>query len=175
MNAAVAHRSRPAIEVRSERVRRSIASGDVAIARRLLGRPFAVRGIVVMGNQLGRTIGVPTANLAPCLGSPIPACGVYAAAVRLPDGPAWPAAANVGVRPTVGDDGALRVEAHLIGFEGDLYGQEIEVAFHTWIRGERRFDSLRDLKVQLAVDIREASTLVVSAGRVQTPALPGTR
>jgi riboflavin kinase/FMN adenylyltransferase len=151
--------SRPAVEVRSERARRAIAAGDVMVASRLLGRPFAVHGVVVVGNQLGRTIGVPTANLAPCYSGPTPARGVYQASVRLPDGERWPAAANVGVRPTLGTAGELRIEAHLIGFDGDLYGSEIEVAFHRWLRNEQRFASLEDLKAQLFADIREAALL----------------
>ena len=144
----------------SERVRDAVAAGDMELAGRLLGRPFSVLREVVVGNQIGRTIGVPTANLAPDPRAVAPARGVYAAIVVLPDGSRWPAAANVGVRPTVDDAGELRIEAHLIGFDGDLYGQEIDVALTTRLRDERRFESLDDLKAQLAMDIRQAADTI---------------
>ncbi|MBI5088979.1 MAG: hypothetical protein HZB15_09015 [Actinobacteria bacterium] len=151
--------SRPVVEVRNERCRRAIIEGEVVLARRLLGRPYAVSGLVVVGNQIGRTIGFPTANLASAPGMLAPPTGVYATRVTLPDGDVWAAATNIGVRPTVETDGEVRIEAHLIGFDGDLYGHEIEVAFVARIRPERRFASLDDLKSQLGADIQQVSTL----------------
>jgi riboflavin kinase/FMN adenylyltransferase len=134
----------------------AIEAGDVEVVLELTGQPFSVRGEVVVGNQLGRTIGVPTANLADQPRAVVPAKGVYASVVTLDDGSRWPGATNVGVRPTVTDDGAVRIETHLIGFDGDLYGMIIEVAFLTRLRGERRFAGLEQLKEQLALDITEA-------------------
>lgn len=151
--------SRPCMEVRNERCRRAITDGEVVLASRLLGRPYAVSGLIVVGNQIGRTIGFPTANLAPAPGLLAPSCGVYATRVTLPGGEVWAAATNIGVRPTVETDGEVRIEAHLIGFDGDLYGQEIEVAFVARIRPERRFASLDDLKSQLRADVEQVGTI----------------
>src|SRR5690349_5213059 len=110
-------------------IHRAIEAGDVEFVLELTGEPFVARGEVVVGNQLGRTIGVPTANLADQPRAVVPANGVYASVVTLVDGSRWPGATNVGVRPTVADDGAVRIETHLIGFDGDLYGMVIDVAF----------------------------------------------
>jgi riboflavin kinase/FMN adenylyltransferase len=153
------------MEVRNERCRRAIADADLGLAARLLGRPYAVNGLVVVGNQIGRTIGFPTANLASAPQLLAPPCGVYATAVRLADGAAWPAATNVGVRPTVETDGEVRIEAHLIGFDGDLYGQEIEIAFVARIRAERRFASLDDLKSQLRADVEQVGRITSEVRR----------
>ena len=112
--------------VSSSRVRAAVMSGDVATARRLLGRPFRVAGEVVHGHHLGRTIGFPTANVAPPPGVAPLADGIYAAWARLPgDETPRPAVAYIGSRPTV-NGGERMVETHLLDFDGDLYGQTID-------------------------------------------------
>jgi len=137
--------------ISSSRVREALESGDVGEARTLLGRDYFVDGEVVRGDGRGRTIGVPTANLAP-EEQILPANGVYAARCRTGAG-AWHAAAvNVGERPTFGG-GRVRLEAHLLDFEGDLYGARLRVAFHERLRGEQRFDGKDALVAQIRRDI----------------------
>jgi len=135
----------------SSRIRKAILAGDLAEAELVLGRPHALAGAVVRGDGRGRTIGVPTANLAP-EEQILPANGVYAARCRTGAG-AWHAAAvNVGERPTFGG-GRVRLEAHLLDFEGDLYGARLRVAFHERLRGEQRFDGMDALVAQIRRDI----------------------
>ena len=137
--------------ISSSRVREALESGDVGEARTLLGRDYFVDGEVVRGDGRGRTIGVPTANLAP-EEQILPANGVYAARCRTGAG-AWHAAAvNVGERPTFGG-GRVRLEAHLLDFEGDLYGAQLRVAFHERLRGEQRFGGKDALVAQIRRDI----------------------
>jgi riboflavin kinase / FMN adenylyltransferase len=137
--------------ISSSRVREALESGDVGEARTLLGRDYFVDGEVVRGDGRGRTIGVPTANLAP-EEQILPANGVYAARCRTGAG-AWHAAAvNVGERPTFGG-GRVRLEAHLLDFEGDLYGARLRMAFHERLRGEQRFDGKDALVAQIRRDI----------------------
>jgi riboflavin kinase/FMN adenylyltransferase len=140
--------------ISSSRVREAVERGDVGEARTLLGRDYFVDGEVVHGDGRGRTIGVPTANLAPAE-QILPAHGVYAARCQ-PGAGAWHAAAvNVGERPTFGG-GRVRLEAHLVDFEGDLYGARLRVAFHERLRGEQRFESKDALVAQIRRDIEAA-------------------
>lgn len=149
--------------VSSSTVRRLLADGNVEKAADLLTRPYMLRGIVVEGKRLGRSIGYPTANLKPCSpNSLIPGNGVYAAFVTTPDGMRRPAVVNIGVRPTVdnpdsADSEPLRsVEAHIPAFNGYLYDDEITVEFVHRIRDERKFKNLDKLKAAIAGDIRIA-------------------
>lgn len=129
-----------------------LQAGRVDEATVLLGRPFRVEGEVVRGNQLGRTIGFPTANLTPDERMAIPANGVYAAGVTV--GPwTFRAAVNIGTRPTVDDRGITVIEAHLLDHSDDLYGRWIRVEFLRRLRDERRFESLDALTEQLARDV----------------------
>lgn len=114
-----------------------------------------ISGTVVRGHQLGRRLGYPTANVA-AVGneSAIPRRGVYAAIATLPDARRFPAMVNIGYRPTVDQEHRLSVEAHLIGFSGDLYGQRLSLRFIDRIRDERKMESLDDLKAQLARDLQ---------------------
>jgi tRNA pseudouridine(55) synthase/riboflavin kinase/FMN adenylyltransferase len=142
--------------VSSSRVRAAVMSGDVATARRLLGRPFRVAGEVVHGQHLGREIGFPTANVVPPDGLAPLADGIYAAWGWLPgDQSPRPAVAYVGNRPTV-DDGARMVETHLLDFDGDLYGQTLATDLLERLRPDARFDSLADLIAQMQIDKAQA-------------------
>ena len=153
------------VGVSSTKIRRALLeTGDVVTAARYLGRPYALTGPVVRGQQLGRTIGYPTANIGPGL-EPlklVPADGVYAVRARTPDGALHPAMLNIGHRPTVG--GTTRtVEAHLLGgFDADLYDQPLTVYFVARLRDEQKFASLEALKAQLAKDAEAATRALQS-------------
>ena len=145
----------PAIS--SSAIRRAVGEGRVEKAAGMLGRPYSLEGTVEQGNRLGRTIGFPTANLRPEAGRLVPANGVYSADAILPGGERRRAVVNIGVRPTVGDNLRPTVEAHIIGWHGDLYGKELTLEFLRHLRDERRFDSLDSLKRQIEADTAEAS------------------
>ncbi|MFO1459934.1 MAG: bifunctional riboflavin kinase/FAD synthetase [Verrucomicrobiota bacterium] len=151
--------------VSSSRIRQCIREGSFESASELLGRPYAVSGRVMAGNQLGRTLGFPTANLD-ISGLELPPNGVYAAWVqRIAQEQEYPAVLNLGTRPTVTQDREeLRFEVHLLDFEGDLYGEELEVAFVGLIRGEKRFPNTAGLRVQIAEDIATARRLLDAPG-----------
>jgi riboflavin kinase/FMN adenylyltransferase len=144
--------------VSSSLIRGLIAAGEVERANAFLGSPFQLRGPVAHGDKRGRTLGYPTANLVPDPALLYPGHGVYAcrAAVEL-DGEWrwWPAATNVGVRPTFVTGRGLLVEAFLLGFEGDLYGRELRLAFLERLRGELRFDSVEALVEQMERDVED--------------------
>jgi riboflavin kinase / FMN adenylyltransferase len=139
--------------VSSSRVRRLIGEGHVAEARELLTAPYRIRGLVVPGAMRGSQIGFPTANLD-AIDTLLPAQGVYAGRARA-DGRNWPAAIHIGPNPTFGEQ-ALKVEVHLIGWEGPLYGNLLEVDFWTRLRGTQRFDGLDALQSQLKRDVAAA-------------------
>jgi riboflavin kinase/FMN adenylyltransferase len=140
--------------VSSSHIRGLIAAGDVAQAAEFLGEPFLFEGEVVTGDRRGRELGVPTANLVPDDAYVAPGHGVYGAAAN-----GYPTAVNVGVRPTFESGRGLLVEAHLIGFEGDLYGQQLRIAFLERMRGEKRFDSVDELVEQMQRDLVEAEKI----------------
>lgn len=148
-------------DVNSTRVRRLLADGLPEIAARMLGRPYSVRGSVVRGDERGRTLGFPTANLEP-ESEVLPAPGVYAGELRLLDagepapGTRLLAVTNVGHRPTFKDGAALLAEAHAIDWSGDLYGRRVELSFPIRLRGERRFPGVDALRSQIAADVAEA-------------------
>jgi len=139
--------------VSSSRVREAIQAGDIDLARQLLTRPYRLRGMVTHGAGRGGRIGFPTANLA-AIDTLLPAHGVYAARAITPAGN-WPAAVNIGPNPTFGEQ-ALKVEIHLIGFTGSLYGQPLEVDFLSRLRSIRPFESVAALQAQLAHDVAAA-------------------
>jgi riboflavin kinase/FMN adenylyltransferase len=140
--------------VSSSHIRGLIAAGDVGQAAEFLGEPFLFEGEVMTGDRRGRELGVPTANLVPDDAYVAPGHGVYAAAAN-----GYPTAVNVGVRPTFESGRGLLVEAHLIGFEGDLYGQQLRIAFLERMRGEKRFDSVDELVEQMQRDLVEAQKI----------------
>ncbi len=143
--------------VSSTAIRRSLAGGDVAAAGRMLGRPYELRGTVVAGDQRGRQIGFPTANIPVPRAMAVPADAVYAGWYLHPDGTRHPAALNLGRRPTFYEhaDTSL-LEAHLIDFEGDLYDDLARVQFVELLRSEVRFESVEALAAQLERDIDAA-------------------
>jgi riboflavin kinase/FMN adenylyltransferase len=137
--------------VSSSHIRGLVAAGEVDVAAEFLGGPFLYEGEVVEGDRRGRELGFPTANIVPDDKLAYPGHGIYAAWAH-----GHPAAVNVGVRPTfVTGRGAL-IEAFLIDFEGDLYGQTLRLAFLERLRGEKRFDSVDDLVAQMHLDVQQA-------------------
>ncbi|HEY3722446.1 MAG TPA: bifunctional riboflavin kinase/FAD synthetase [Acidimicrobiia bacterium] len=147
----------------STRVRGALANGDVAAAASLLGHPHEVRGTVVRGDQRGRELGFPTANVAVPEEICLPADGIYAGEYQGPDGVWRPAAISLGRRPTFYEDAEHSLlEAYLLDFDGDLYGQPASVRFLERLRGEQRFDSVDDLVAQMAKDV-EATRQVVGS------------
>jgi len=137
--------------ISSTRIRDLILAGDVAVASRMLGRDYQIRGVVVTGrNRGGRQLGFPTANIR-LEDELCPACGIYAVTVEW-EGKSWPGVANVGYSPTF-DDRIFTVEVYLIDFEGDLYGKRMRVNFVERLREERRFESLAALSAQIRKDI----------------------
>lgn len=147
--------------ISSTRIRRLLQDGYPERASADLGRPWAVRGPVTYGDQRGRTIGFPTANVP--LGRHLePARGVYAVTVRLPDGAEVPGVANIGRRPTVNEGVESRVEAHLFDWKGDLYGQEVAVALHAFLRAEKKFASFDELRGQIVVDAEQVRALLLA-------------
>ena len=163
-------------EYKSTSVRRAIAAGDMAVATEMLGRPHDLRGVVVPGDQRGRTIGFPTANVVPSDRACLPPDGVYATWVRVHDddgdgggaavGPPIASVTNLGLRPTFRssqDAAPVRlVEAHCFDTDRDLYGRTVDVAFVEMLRPERRFGSVDELTAQIAADA-EAARAVLGA------------
>jgi riboflavin kinase/FMN adenylyltransferase len=145
--------------VSSSRIRRALAEGDCATATRLLTRPFAIRAAVQHGDKRGRLLGYPTANMG-LSDYQRPTYGIYAVMVRLPDGSERAGVASLGVRPTFEPPVEL-LETYIFDWSGDLYGQEVEVALHHYLRPERRFDGLEPLIAQMQADEAEARRLLL--------------
>jgi riboflavin kinase/FMN adenylyltransferase len=147
--------------VSSTAIRRALAGGDVGLATQLLGRPFEARGVVVAGDQRGRTIGFPTANVQVPGHICLPADGVYAGWYQRPDGQRYPVAINLGRRPTFYEHAdASLLEAHLIDADVDLYGEAAQVQFTHFLRSEKKFDGIDGLMAQLKNDVEAARRLV---------------
>jgi riboflavin kinase/FMN adenylyltransferase len=149
----------PEITVRGQRIssskiRELLAAGKINFARRMLGRPYGVEGQIIHGDQRGRTIGFPTANLKP-RNRVIPKYGVYASA-NLIDGKWRRSITNVGVRPTFAGDKEPSIESYIFDFDGDLYGDVLRVRFLHRIRDERKFGGIEELKNQIEIDTRRA-------------------
>jgi riboflavin kinase / FMN adenylyltransferase len=143
--------------ISSSHIRGLVAAGEVKEAAEFLGDPFLFEGEVVTGDRRGRTLGIPTANLVPDDAYVCPGHGVYAAwAQVMPDGQRQAAAVNVGVRPTFDTGRGLLVEAHLIDFDDDIYGETLRIAFLDRLRGEKRFESVDALVDQMNADVDQA-------------------
>jgi riboflavin kinase / FMN adenylyltransferase len=147
--------------VSSSHIRGLVMGGAVEYADRLLGAPFTFSGEVLHGDERGRTLGFPTANLVPRDGYVLPGHGVYACRARTPDGVVRVAATNVGVRPMFVTGRGELIEAFLIDFDGDLYGSQLRVEFLKRLRGEKRFESVEALIEQMERDVQEARTIAV--------------
>jgi riboflavin kinase/FMN adenylyltransferase len=147
--------------VSSTHIRGLVTAGEVDVAGRFLGAPFRMRGEVAHGDKRGRTLGFPTANLVPQPGLVVPGHGIYACRARV-GGQEHLAATNVGVRPTFKTGRGLLVEAYLLDFEGDIYGQELELEFVERLRGEKRFESVEDLVDQMHLDVAEARRVITA-------------
>ncbi len=141
--------------VSSRRVRAALEKGDMDEVTGCLGRYFCVRGPVIKGDQRGRTIGFPTANLAVWDELMLPGNGVYSTYIRV-RGERYQAATNVGTRPTV-DGLKLTVEAHILDFDDDIYGEDVRVEFVRRLRPEMKFAGLDELKAQIAADVEAVS------------------
>lgn len=146
--------------ISSSRIRQALREGAVHEAAAMLGRAYVLEGVVVRGQQLGRKLGYPTVNLRPYPAQLVPKDGVYAGRLWHPrTGGVYVAAISIGVRPTV--DGTQRtVEAYLLGFSGNLYGEEVHLAFFHRLRDEQKFDSLHALRAQMERDVQQVAELM---------------
>ncbi|MBN2492924.1 MAG: hypothetical protein JXQ29_18895, partial [Planctomycetes bacterium] len=145
--------------ISSSLVRNRVEAGEVEKAAAMLGRPFHLRGQVVLGQRRGHTLGFPTVNLAP--GTLLrPAGGVYATVLERNQGRQYASVTNVGVCPTFGPGAPLTVETHILDFDEEIYGEEVGVAFHHRLRGEQRFATPAALAAQIATDIAGARRLL---------------
>jgi len=141
-------------EISSSLVRECVETGNMILAEKLLGEPYTITGKVLHGNRIGRTLGMPTVNLIPAESKLLPPCGVYYAEVCL-RGKSYKAISNIGYKPTVAEDEkCLGVETYLYNYDGDAYGEEIEVSLYEFKRPEQKFNNLEELKAQLLVDIK---------------------
>lgn len=146
--------------ISSSRIRKALVEGNIASASGMLGRPYALRGIVDKGRQLGRTLGFPTANLNSSDDLLLP-LGVYAGLARTASGDSHPAALNFGYQPSVDPSNRrAKIEAHLLKFSGDLYGQPLEIQPLHFLRKETQFGSLQELQARIARDVEETAGLV---------------
>jgi riboflavin kinase/FMN adenylyltransferase len=142
------------IPVSSSRIRRELVAGNVKQAAAMLGYRYTISGTVIHGLQNGRKMGFPTANLGPyCEFMQIPADGVYSALASV-DGETWPAMVNIGYRPTF-EGKARTIEAHLVGFDRDIYFHELTIQFVDFLRAERKFNSPQELALQLDADRKQ--------------------
>ncbi len=139
-------------EISSTYIREVIAKGDMETAEKLLGYPYTVKGVVGYGRQLGRTIGIPTTNIIPIKDKLLPPNGVYVSKVHI-EGETHMGVTNIGVKPTVGDENEKGAETFIFDFDKDVYGKNITIELHKFIRPEMRFDSIGDLKEQMEKDI----------------------
>ena len=147
--------------ISSTAIRAMIENGDVDRAGKWLGYPVFIKGVVQSGDQRGRTLGFPTANVIPFTQSVTPADGVYAGLVDIGDDQLRPAAISVGTKPTFGVNSRV-VEAFIIDFSADIYGKLIKMEFHRRLRDQVEFNSIEDLKLQMALDVEGALRIVGS-------------
>lgn len=151
------------INISSTKIRTALELGDIALVNDFLGYAYPISGEVVHGDKIGRAIGFPTANLqVDDERKLLPAAGVYAVKIALRD-KEYAGMLNVGIRPTVSDSGIVRLETHIFGFDGNLYGEKITVSLVRRVRGERKFDGIQELSDQLARD-KQAVEALFSAG-----------
>lgn len=167
--ASVAKYEQGSERVSSTLVRSYLQQGNCARAAELLGRPYAMSGEVVLGRQLGRQLGAPTANVNLQM-SALPMTGVFAVHVKL-DGRLLPGVANLGFKPTVSTELRPSLEVHLLDFSGDIYGSHLQVLFLHKLRDEMKFSGLEALKQQIALDVQQARRVLQSPGDLAQEAL----
>ena len=143
--------------------RQALRDGNVEQANHLLGYTYSIEGPVVHGNQIGRTIGFPTANIQPQEGILLPGNGVYAALTTV-DGKVYPGILNIGLRPTIERSTGVNIEVNLFGFDDDIYGKTIRTELHYFLRSEKKFENLDALKAQLQQDKEQTAKLFEEAG-----------
>jgi riboflavin kinase/FMN adenylyltransferase len=148
--------------ISSSAIRQALQEGEVQRAKHLLGRPYTLVGTVEQGQQLGRTLGFPTANLAVPPEKFLPCLGVYAVQVGLSNGEMHWGVMNLGNRPTV-DGRQQTIEVHLLDWSGDLYGQQVVISLEQFLRSEQKFDSLDALKTQIEADCQRARSLLMAS------------
>lgn len=144
--------------VSSARVRAALADGDAALAAELLGRPFSIRGTVVHGKALGRTVGMPTANLEVAPEKTLPRYGVYVVSADI-DGRVALGVTHIGPRPSVDDEARVTIETHFLDFSGELYGKTIELRLVSYLREIVKLDGIEAVRRQVAIDVRRARSL----------------
>lgn len=154
----------------STAVRRALADGDLERAESILGRHFILRGVVEHGDERGKELGFPTANLEIAEDQALPAEGVYAGAVAF-DGADWPAAISVGRRPQFYDDGRLLVEVYVVGFDGNLYGRALDLVFLARLRAQTTFSNEAELSAQIGRDVATTQQLFDSYSKNRTELL----
>ena len=149
------------VPVSSSRIRKLMAAAQIDQVNRLLGYTYSVSGVVEHGNAIGTKIGFPTANIRLNSAKQLPASGVYAVEVHLLSqrSISYKGVANIGTNPTVGND-HLSLEVHLLGFQGNLYDQSLTISFLSFLRKEKKFSSLEELKQQITTDISNLPNLV---------------
>lgn len=147
----------------STAIRQALRDGNVEQANHLLGYTYSIEGPVVHGNQIGRTIGFPTANIQPQEGILLPGNGVYAALTTV-DGKVYPGILNIGLRPTIERSTGVNIEVNLFGFDDDTYGKTIRTELHYFLRSEKKFENLDALKAQLQQDKEQTAKLFEEAG-----------
>lgn len=148
----------PGEAINSTGIRALLLDGEAREAARLLGRPYSLRGVIVEGDRRGHALGFPTANVLPDVAALVPGRAVYAGHVRVGE-ERYGACTNVGVAPTF-ERRESRIEAYLLGYEGDLYGEVVDVTFEERLRPEKRFSGVDELKEQIARDVAEARRVV---------------
>lgn len=151
------------VEISSTLIRQAVAKGDMETAHQLLGTPYSVIGEVVHGREIGRKIGMPTANLEPDQTKLLPPNGVYASAVTI-NNRTYPAVTNVGCNPTVAHGQNRRVETCIHGFNGNIYGKQMEVKLYHYARPEQKFDNIDELKAQICRDMDNSLAYMKTKG-----------
>lgn len=144
-------------EISSTYVKEALKEGKMELAETLLGYPYSITGVVEHGQKLGRTLGFPTCNVAPPKEKLLPPRGVYLELLKL-EGAIYPAIGNLGVKPTVDEEGRVLVESYLLGYSGDAYGKTVEIQFKEFRRPEQKFADVQEMKAQVDKDIAYGKT-----------------
>lgn len=145
--------------ISTTRIRCLLEAGKISEANRLLGYAYGFEGRIIRGSQIGRQMGIKTVNIAFDRRLALPKKGVYFSEVSL-DGDVWAGVTNIGERPTVHDDGEIVIETHILGFDGDVYGESAKVSLREFLREEKRFGSVRELRTAVEHDIKTVKELI---------------